>query len=121
MKIYTGYFDALETYVENGLNPISIAGLAPCYYEGREWKFLAPKLSTYTRYKNGEINEFGYMEEYIPTRLDVLDKQELKQKIDEIENPIFLCYEKEGFCHRHLFADWLENNLGYMVEEYKVD
>ena len=30
-------------------------------------------------------------------------------------------YEKEGFCHRHLFADWLENNLGYVVEEYKVD
>jgi len=119
-KIYTGYFALLEKYVEAGLNPVSIAGVAPCFYEGREWKHLAPYFSTYTKYKNGEYTEFQYMDEYIP-KIEKLDKMELKKQIDSIPNLILLCYEKEGFCHRHLLADWLENNLGYVVEEYKVE
>ena len=27
---------------------------------------------------------------------------------------------KEKFCHRHLVAEWLENELGIIIEEYKV-
>ena len=27
---------------------------------------------------------------------------------------------KKKFCHRHLVAEWLENELGIVIEEYKV-
>ena len=27
---------------------------------------------------------------------------------------------KKKFCHRHLVAEWLENELGIIIEEYKV-
>lgn len=120
MKIYTGYFGRLDEYLEAGLTPVSIAGASPCWYEGREWKNFAPALSTFTKYKNGEYNEFQYMEEYIP-KLEKQDKAEIKQQIESVENPILLCYEKEGFCHRHLLADWLEANFSYVVEEFKLE
>jgi uncharacterized protein (DUF488 family) len=52
-----------------------------------------------------------------------LNKQEIKDVLEELENEgkdiIFLCYEKSGdFCHRHILADWLEENMGVRVEEY---
>ena len=118
-KIYTGYFGQYEKYVEAGLTPVSIAGMAPCWYEDREWKFLAPNLSTFTKYKNGDYTEFQYMDEYIP-KLEKLDLDDLKRQIEELDNIIFLCYEKDGFCHRHLLADWLEAHTNYVVEEYNV-
>ena len=27
---------------------------------------------------------------------------------------------KKKFCHRHLVAEWLENELGIIIEEYKL-
>ena len=119
--IYTGYFAKTKEYEDAGLTPISIAGAAPCWFEGFEWKMFAPSLDIFTKYKNGEINEFGYVERYIPERLDILDKNELKELINSVEKPILLCYEKPGdFCHRHILADWIEMNLGIPVEEYKL-
>ena len=119
MKLYTGYFDALEKYVKAGLNPISVAGWAPQDYKGQEWKFFAPYFTTYTKYKSGEYTEQQYTKEYI-AKIEALDKTELKAKIDKIENSIFLCYEKEGFCHRHLLAEWLKETFGYQIEEFKL-
>ena len=34
---------------------------------------------------------------------------------------VLLCYEKPGdFCHRHILANWLEENFGFKVEEFRV-
>ena len=44
-----------------------------------------------------------------------------KKTKNKCDNMILLCYEKSGdFCHRHVLADWLEENFGYRVEEYDV-
>jgi len=34
------------------------------------------------------------------------------------ENAVLLCWEKDGFCHRHLVADWLQEKLGIEIKEY---
>ena len=41
--IYTGYYACLNKYIDAGLVPISIAGKAPKFYCGYEYKALAPK------------------------------------------------------------------------------
>ena len=116
--IYTGYYARLNEYIEKGLTPVAISGKAPEWYEGLHWKFFAPSWDIFSKWKEGQINEFGYVARYIPERLNVLDKNEIKELLNSIENPILLCYEKEGFCHRHVLADWIEMNLGMRVEEY---
>ena len=116
--IYTGYFARLHDYIECGLTPISIAGKSPDFYDGIEWKFLAPSLATYKNWVNNH-NEFDYMNSYIP-KINKLDKNIFKEKLLSIDNPILLCYESEGFCHRHLLADWIEMNLGLRVDEYII-
>lgn len=118
--IYTGYYAKLNDYINQGLTPIAISGAVPDFYDIEKyawWKFLAPSWDIFSKWKSGEIDNDGYVERYIPERLERLNKEELKQKLLEIENPILLCYEKEGFCHRHVLADWLRD-IGLEVEEY---
>ena len=119
--IYTGYYSKLEEYEKAGLEPIAISGLAPCWYEGYHWKFFAPSLDIFTKWKNGEIDDQGYVNRFIPERLDILDKEDIKEKLLQFDNPILLCYEKDGFCHRHIVADWIRENLNLDVKEYEFD
>ena len=116
--IYTGYYGRIEEYEEAGLTPIAISGLAPCWYEGYHWKFFAPSLDIFTKWKNGEIDDQGYVNRFIPEILEKIDKDKLKEQLESIEDPILLCYEKEGFCHRHVVAEWIQENLGLEVKEY---
>lgn len=116
--IYTGYYDKTEEYEQAGLTPIGISGQVPCWFEWYRFPFFAPSLDIYTQWKNGQISEDGYTERFIKERLNILDKDNTKQKLLMIDNPILLCYEKEGFCHRHIVAKWIRDNLNLEVEEY---
>ena len=107
----------MEEYLEQGLTPIAISGVAPCFYDGIHWKFFAPSWDIFSKWKNGELSDDGYVERFIPERLEILNKDKVKKELSAIENPILLCYEKEGFCHRHVVADWLRE-IGFEVEEF---
>lgn len=120
--IYTGYYAKLKKYKENGLYPIAISGKVPDFYTEAFWTDFAPRYDMFLEWKSGKINDSQYTEKY-KEWLDSLDKQEIREVIKELKNEgktiIFLCYEKTGdFCHRHILADWIEENLGYVVEEY---
>ena len=62
---------------------------------------------------------------YMPGGLTLIlnSKEEIRNDFDsphKCDNIILLCYEKSGdFCHRHILADWLEENFGYKVKEYQ--
>ena len=58
------------------------------------------------------------MGRYVPEILGKIDKANFKDMLGSVENPILLCYEKEGFCHRHIVADWIESELHLPVQEY---
>lgn len=112
-------------------------------YYGKSYKKLAPRLKTYTEYAEGyeelvELKKASKMEEYLKlrrqiedeyikefyeTRLKDLDIIELllcfKEKYGE--NIIILCHEEiEEFCHRRLFADYIELETGIYIPEVSV-
>ena len=45
---------------------------------------------------------------------------DLNSLVTGFEPIIMTSISKKKFCHRHLVAEWLENELGIVIEEYKV-
>ena len=120
MKIYTSYF-AKESFLRRkGLLPIGIALWKPRFYNGEEYKTLAPDQRTLVRKKNGTIDERQYTEEF-KEKLANLDAEKVFQDLKRIsqgKDIVLCCYERpEAFCHRHIVAEWLNEQLGITVEE----
>ena len=121
--IHTGYYAKLKVYKEAGLTPIAISGKRPDFYEGLYYPDFAPRFEVFQQWKKGEINNEGYVKEY-KAYLETLNKDEIEfdfSPYNTQENDcVLLCYEKVGdFCHRHVLADWLEENFGFRVEEHE--
>lgn len=119
MKIYTSYFAKLKKIPED-IIPISICGKAPDWYKGTQYKVLAPKYGFFMEWKQNHDNDF-YIEHFNDEVLNLLDVNEVVNRLKELSNEkdvALICYEKPSdFCHRHLVADWLNNN-GYNVQEW---
>lgn len=122
--IFTGYYAKLNQYKNLGLEPIAISGKRPAFYEGLYYSDFAPRWETFKKWKNQEITNEGYTIEY-KNYLKTLDKEEIRRDFEsynvEGSHCVLLCYEKShDFCHRHVLADWLEENFGWKVDEYYV-
>ena len=113
MKIYTGNFANIKKYREANLFPISIA-LTARYFTGIRFKALNPdrewmmeEESSYTPKFNAKLENLCPLE--ISKELAVLSNN---------QDVILLCHEGEqDFCHRHLVAAWLMQNLNIEVVE----
>jgi hypothetical protein len=93
---------------------ISIAAITPKWYKGAVRKDLAPKLSTLTKYKKGEITMAEYSFEYV----DMIYTYDLDKLAEELDNHVLLCYcSKNEFCHRLLLGLYLHKETGIEVEE----
>ena len=121
-RVYTGYYAKLKKYEEAGLIPVSIAGKAPAFYTGIQYKVFAPTWDIFSKWKNGSIDNFGYTELFKQNVLSKIDKNSVIQSFSKFGGDIvLLCYEKSGdFCHRHIVADWIESELGIRVDEFQV-
>lgn len=132
--LYTTYFAQLKSLPQDVI-PISICGKAPDWYDGVQYKKLAPKYDFFVKWKENHDNDH-----YIRCfNEQVLNKLNPSQVIDELHGlvshiaidpklfPIggtlephiaLVCYEKpEDFCHRHLVAEWL-SAAGYECSEW---
>lgn len=113
-------------------------------YFGPSYKKLAPKLVTYEPYAEkykellelkkdvSKIKEYfeyrkqiedEYIKSYYDIRLKDLDVNELLYTLKEKfgEDIILLCHESiEEFCHRRLFADYIELETGIYIPEVSV-
>ena len=120
---YTSYFAKMKSIPE-GMIPISICAKAPDWYNGLQYKRLAPTYDTLMRYKsNGDTEEFE--RDY---KSQVLSKLNIDDVVEELVDLVYdvdtrfnsiclLCFEKSGdFCHRHLVAEELKK-YGYDCEE----
>ena len=119
--IYTSYFAKLKELEKHNIIPISICGKTPDWYKGLQYKDLAPKYGLFMEWKKNHDNNY-----YI----QCFNEQVLKNL--NVENVIFqlyslarakdialICYEKPSdFCHRHLVAEWLNQN-GFKCEEWR--
>ena len=120
--IFTGYYAKLNQYKNLGLEPIAISGKRPNFYEGLYYPDFAPRYWMYQRWKDKDITNEGYTEEY-KKYLDTLDKEEIRKDFKEYtvegNDIVLLCYEKSAeFCHRHVLAEWLKEEFGWEVCEF---
>ena len=115
--IYTSYFAKIKSLPDNVV-PISIAGKAPDWYNGLEYKVLAPKYDFFMKWKANHDNGY-YIKCYNEQVLAPLDINIVINDLESVgENVALLCYEKpEDFCHRHLVGKWLDEH-GIACEEY---
>jgi len=109
-------------YAKNADHPnaVSIAGRAPDWYKGRQYKKLAPKYWFFKKFKDEWDDKYGdeeyYTEQFYKEILNKLDPKEVAEELGE--DAIILCWEKSGkFCHRHLVAKWLSDNLNIEIKE----
>lgn len=122
--IYTSYFAKLKELENHNIIPISICGKAPDWYKGLQYKKLAPKYEFFMELKKNHDNNY-YIEHFQTEVLDGLDILNVIRDIIDISNQekkndiALICYEKPSdFCHRHLVADWLNQN-GFKCEEWR--
>lgn len=119
MEVYTSYFGMKAKLEAEGIVPVSIALWKPKWYEGLEYKKIAPKAFML----KGEYSQEEYVVFYNRFILDKLDVDEVIQDLERLgdgKDIALLCYEKPGdFCHRHLFADWVLNQTGWEIPEFR--
>lgn len=124
MMIYTTYFGNLKKLPKN-IIPISICGKAPNWWTGLQYKKLAPKYQFFMEWKKNKDNSY-YIEHYNEEVLNGLQASEVVADLKHLCDKsmysdcdiALVCYEKpEDFCHRHLVANWLEEN-GYECKEW---
>ena len=120
MRIYTSSYANVRN-LAMGIVPISIAGKAPDWYYGLEYKKLAPKRCFFNIWKENGDNDY-YIRHFKKEVLDLLDARQVVSdliKLSDGKDIALLCYETpDKFCHRHLVADWLTEN-DYYVDEFK--
>lgn len=124
MMIYTSYFAKLKSLPDN-IVPISICGKAPDWYKGLQYKKLAPKYDFFMKWKENHDNDY-YIKCFNTQVLDTLKSEVVVAELSKMagnlnnnfEHICLICYEKPfDFCHRHLVADWL-NEEGFKCEEW---
>lgn len=124
--IYTSYFAMLRNFPENVI-PVSICGKAPDWYKGIQYKRLAPKYDFFMQYKE-DGDESYYVKCYDERVTGILNADQVVKEIysllsepDKEKDIALICYEKPSdFCHRHLVAEWLNEN-GYECEEWSKE
>lgn len=109
--MYTSYFEK----VKNNPKAVSIAGRAPVWFTGRQYKKLAPKYWFFKRYKEDGDVDF-YIEQYYREVLSKLNAQDVYDDLGE--DSIVVCWEQpEEFCHRYLVSSWFKVELGIEIPE----
>ena len=119
--IYTSYFGKIKKFSDI-YAPISVARWNPKGYKGEIFKELAPSDSLLRWWKSSTQNkeaEHIYIERYKNEVLSCYTPRCVYQAIYNKANgkiPVLVCFEKDGFCHRHLIAEWFKEN-GLSCEE----
>lgn len=117
--IYTSYFANLRKLPE-AIVPIAICGKSPAWYNGIQYKKLAPKYEFFIEWKMTKDNDY-YIRCFNEQVLSRLEPETVIAELSALAKGrdfALICYEKpDDFCHRHLVAEWL-NNAGYNVCEY---
>ena len=113
MKIFTGNFGNIKKYREAGLTTVSIARFNR-WYNGAKMMDLAPTAAMIHDPEDIYTPKFAS----ILANLSAEETFKKLETLSEGKDIVLLCYEKVGdFCHRHLVANWLTQNLGIEIKE----
>lgn len=112
MKIYTSYFAKAKALQEAGIITVSIARFNPRFAKvDVTYKELAPTKEMLKMSKEDYLVHFQQILHTLK-RKDVLGSLEQVCKEAGKNEIALLCYETPSdFCHRHLVADWLNDDI----------
>ena len=118
--IYTSYFGNIKKILSEHPDAvlISIAGKSPDWFNGLEYKKLAPKYNWWKEWHEKFKDDYEspdsqlfYAMKYAETVLNTLDAHAVKCDLYNMANSrdvFILCYEiPTKFCHRQLVREWL--------------
>ena len=118
----TGIYKQIKEKKNNGYISISLYSSKNEFVK-HEYKSLAPNWKLYEDLKSKKISVEKFIFNY-NEQLDSLNPnrvfEDLNLLVSGCEPIIMTNGSKKKFCHRHLVAEWLENNLDINVEEYKI-
>lgn len=88
---------------------VSIAQSSPRWYDGEEYRALAPSWKLINLAKQGDNRYKKYTELY---HKQVLFKLNPYEVYTQLKDAVLLCWEPaDEFCHRHLVANWLMHEI----------
>lgn len=119
MKIYTSYFGNLGRLKDSGIEPIGIALYPPKWFRGCSVQTCSPTKSIlFAKNQTQEEYVSRYRKEVL-SRLDVNGFLETLKSFSHGKDVALCCYEKPSdFCHRHILAEWLNENYGLDIQEF---
>lgn len=111
--IYTSYWGNLNNLIRKfGKENIIQISRWSNFWKGKKCSMLFPSEKLLVDYKNGKIDKYEYEKIYF----DYLETLNVDNCYKVFNGCCFVCYEKEGFCHRHIIEKWLKK-YGYECEE----
>lgn len=111
--IYTSYWGNLKNLVQIfGKDKIISVSRWNRFWNGKRCSQLFPSIDLLKGFKNGTITE----EEYTRIYNEQLQSMNPENCYKVFNGCVFVCYEKTGFCHRHLISQWLRDN-GFDCQE----
>jgi len=129
-RIYTSNWNRYFKYIRHtNLQPFAICRTISSWVQEQldpgevdHHTFLAPssKLVFGNKYGTG-ISTKEYSDRYIHELVHErrIDPESILCAYPD--NSVFLCYEKpEEFCHRRVFAEWIEKETGFVIPEWKT-
>ena len=106
----------------SGPGRIAISKSVPDHLRGRVKLFRELIPTSWIKITDSPII---YREKYLQqlSRLDPAETWDVLHGMVKGHEPILLCYEEppfdeSNFCHRHMVAEWFENELGVTVPEW---
>ena len=118
----TGFFEQISESKINGYISISLYP-SNNNFISCEYKSLVPNWKLFENLNKKKINEKQFINSYMEQLLCLEAKtvyEDLKNLVFGFEPIIMTNVSKKKFCHRHIVAEWLEKELGIVIEEYKV-
>lgn len=120
MKIYTSYFANGAKLQKVGITIIGIALYPPKWFCGPSIKYVSPSWDILHNSKS----EDEYVQRFNSEILAHRDPKVFLSNIEKMskgKDVALCCFEKpDEFCHRHLVAKWMNEQLGLGVEEYGI-
>lgn len=97
--------------------PVAISNFPPEQFTDNWYRLIAPPAEFLDLIKRGELTEATYADAYKEQVLDKLDAYDVYNEIIELygENACIVDYETH--CHRRIFADWIQDNIGITILE----
>lgn len=113
--LYTSYFTNIRNIdkIHFPIRHIAICQYPPKWYTGYVYPNLAPTKELLFAYRENRINEEEYKKIYWKETLSLFTPDFIYAHLDQEPINVLHCHEpRDKFCHRHLFAEWINLSFG---------